>query len=290
MPSGKVAILTGAASGIGEGVARDLVSKGWTVVCLDVQKAAGEALVAELNSAGTGKAHFIQCNITDYDQQARAYQEVWDKYGRLDALLANAGITDRSSVYILNHRGREEIPPKPDTTVIDVLYTAVVYGVQLAIHFMRMNPTPGGQIVITASLVGVHPHPCYPIYCGAKAATIHFAKTVEPILRLKENIAINCVLPGTVPTKISPQDMLDAFPADCLTPVSTVVAAYNHFLDNRNVSGEAIECSANKLLPHPRPAYANGRITQRSLTTWEPLFEAMHHGKSGLPDSLPEGY
>lgn len=72
-----------------------------------MQKEAGEALVAELNSNGKGRAHFIQCDITDYDQQARAYQEVWDKYGRLDALLANAGIIDRSSVYILDHRGKD---------------------------------------------------------------------------------------------------------------------------------------------------------------------------------------
>jgi hypothetical protein len=68
------------------------------------------------------------------------------------------------------------------------------------------------------------------------------------------------------------------------------VAAYNYFLDNRNISGEVIECSADKLLPHPRPTYANGRITKRSLAIWEPLFETMHHEKSGLPDSAPEGY
>jgi NAD(P)-dependent dehydrogenase (short-subunit alcohol dehydrogenase family) len=95
-------------SGIGEGLAHDLVSKGWTVACLDVQKTAGEALVADLNRDGPGKAAFIYCDITNYDQQARAYQEVWDRYGRLDALLANAGIIDQSSVYILNHRGKRE--------------------------------------------------------------------------------------------------------------------------------------------------------------------------------------
>lgn len=76
------------------------------MACLDVQKTAGEALVAELNRAGPGKADFIYCDICDYDQQARAFQQVWDKYGRLDALLANAGIVDRSSIYIMNHRGK----------------------------------------------------------------------------------------------------------------------------------------------------------------------------------------
>ena len=89
---------------MGEALARDLVGKGWIVACLDVQKALGEALVAELGERAT----FIHCNIADYDQQVKAYTEVWNKYGRIDALLANAGIVDRSSIYILDHRGKDE--------------------------------------------------------------------------------------------------------------------------------------------------------------------------------------
>lgn len=89
---------------MGDALARNLISKGWNVACFDVQQAAGEKLVAELGE----RAHFIKCNIADYADQAKAYQQVWDRWGRLDALLANAGIVDRSSVYILNHRGSKE--------------------------------------------------------------------------------------------------------------------------------------------------------------------------------------
>jgi NAD(P)-dependent dehydrogenase (short-subunit alcohol dehydrogenase family) len=85
---------------MGEGLARDLISKGWAVACVDVQEQAGKALVTELGS----NARFIKCDIADYDDQARMYTEVWKKWGRLDALLANAGIVDRSSIYILDHR------------------------------------------------------------------------------------------------------------------------------------------------------------------------------------------
>jgi len=67
----------------------------------------------------------------------------------------------------LQHIG---IPPKPNTACTDVDYKAIVYGVQLAIHFMRKNSTPGGKIVATASIAAVHPHSSYPEYCGAKAA------------------------------------------------------------------------------------------------------------------------
>ena len=89
---------------MGEALARDLISKGWIVACLDVQKTAGEALVAELGPS----ALFILCDIADYDQQAKAFSIVWSTYGRIDALLANAGIVDRSSIYILNYRHKDE--------------------------------------------------------------------------------------------------------------------------------------------------------------------------------------
>jgi NAD(P)-dependent dehydrogenase (short-subunit alcohol dehydrogenase family) len=85
---------------MGEGLACDLISKGWAVACVDILEQAGKALVAELGS----NAHFIKCDIADYDDQAKMYTEVWQKWGRLDALLANAGIVDRSSIYILDYR------------------------------------------------------------------------------------------------------------------------------------------------------------------------------------------
>ncbi|KIV80261.1 hypothetical protein PV11_07774 [Exophiala sideris] len=281
--SAKVAILTGAASGMGEVLARDLVNKGWHVACLDIQKEAGEALVAELGD----KAIFIQCDIADYDEQAKAYTEVWNKFGRLDALLANAGIVDKSSIYILDWRGKDEIPPRPNTACTDVDYKAIIYGAQLAIHFMRKNPTPGGQIIATASIAAIHPHPSYPEYCGAKAAVVNFALCIEPILRVKENISINVVLPGIVPTKIIPQSMIDAVSPECLTPASTIVSAYNHFLENPTVSGQVVECSTDKHFFLPRPPLANGRFTERAITVWDPLFKMLHHEDSGLSDAIP---
>ena len=88
---------------MGEGLARDLIGNGWAVACVDIQEQAGKALVAGLGS----NAHFIKCDMADYDDQAKMYTEVWRKWGRLDALLANAGIVDRSSIYILDHRGSD---------------------------------------------------------------------------------------------------------------------------------------------------------------------------------------
>lgn len=74
---------------MGEALSEDLVVKGWQVAMADIRPNA--ELAAKLGA----DASFHNCDVSDYDSQAKCFQEVWDKYGRLDALCANAGIVDR---------------------------------------------------------------------------------------------------------------------------------------------------------------------------------------------------
>lgn len=69
---------------------------------VDIQS--NETLSRELGES----AAFFQCNVADYYSQARMFQAVWDKFGHIDALCANAGIVDKSSIYIFDHRGSDE--------------------------------------------------------------------------------------------------------------------------------------------------------------------------------------
>jgi hypothetical protein len=81
--------------------------------------------------------------------------------------------------------------------------------------------------------------------------------------------------------------MLDAVAADCLTPISTIVAAYDHFLsDDNRQTGEAMECSVDKHLLVPQLGYQNGRFSERSVTVWDPLYKMMHGETSGLPEAI----
>lgn len=281
-PRGRVAIVTGATSGIGMDLAKDLYARGWKVACVGRRKEPGEELVKSLGE----NARFFQADVGDYQSQANMFREVYKTWGRIDALCANAGIVDKSSVYIFNWRGKDvdDIPPEPDLSCTDIDYKGVIYGTVLATHFMRHNR----KIVVTGSIGGIFPHRSYPEYCGAKAAVIQFIRGVAPLLKMKENVLINCVLPGIVATPIVPPEMIAAVSPECITPVKTVLEAYNKFLeDTTGMAGEALECSADKLIFYNLPDMGNGNVTRRAVTVWEPLFRMMHGVDSQLPDAIP---
>ncbi|CAG8239904.1 unnamed protein product [Penicillium olsonii] len=205
----RVAIVAGATSGIGADLARDLCHKGWKVACIGRRREAGEALLATLPH---DKAHFFAADVSNYEEYASAFHKTRQTWGRVDALVHNAGIVDTSSAYLYDSRENsvDDVPPCPDLSLVDVNYKGVVYGTQLAVHFMRHNPQPGGRVIITGSIGGVFPHSSYPVYCGTKAAVNQFIRGVAPLLKQKENIYINCVMPGIVNTPIVPPEMIAA--------------------------------------------------------------------------------
>ena len=71
-----------------------------------------------------------------------------------------------------------------------------------------------------------------------------------------------------------------------MTPVSTIVAAYTRCLEDKTLSGEAIEGSVDKLLVLPRPKMENGLATKRAVTVWDPMFKHYHGEPSGLSDAI----
>ncbi|KAJ5590770.1 hypothetical protein N7450_004742 [Penicillium hetheringtonii] len=264
----RVAIVVGATSGMGIDIAQDLFKRGWKVACVGRRREAGEALLKTLGD----NARFFPADVSNYDQYANVFREVRNLWGRIDALCANSGIVDTSSVYIYDWKNKsvDDIPPVPELDVVDINYKGVVYGTQLATHFMRHNPQPGGRIVITGSIGAVFP-------------IIPILSTVQ-----KENILINVVMPGIVATPIVPPEMIEAVTPECLTPVETILKAYQVFLeDTTGMAGETLECSANKLIYYNMPEYGNGPITKRAITVWEPLFRIMHGEDSRLPDAIP---
>ncbi|RMD42858.1 hypothetical protein DV735_g2272, partial [Chaetothyriales sp. CBS 134920] len=278
----KVAIVTGAGSGIGLQLAKSLLlhKPQYMVAGFDIKESDDiKELAADPNFA------FFHCDVASYDSQASAFSSVFKKWGRIDALCANAGINDRSSIYILSHRGKTEVPPAPDLACTDINFKSVVYGTQLAIHFMRQNPIPGGQIVATSSSIGIHPICILPEYAGAKSAIIGFCLAVAQVLKIKDNITFNVVCPGAVATPLIPQGLRDAY-GKHMTDINTVTRAYHRYLDDPNLNGEIAEASVDQVLVQPEQVYVNGEASRTAATVYDPIFKALHSELSEVPGAL----
>lgn len=152
-------------------------------------------------------AVFEQCDVASYSAQASMFKNVWDRWRRLDLLIANAGSVDAASWYNFRRRGTpiDDLPPEPDTSCTDTHFKGVMYGTVLATHFMRHNrPSPGGKIIATTSMLGVQPCPTFPEYGSVEAGINHWVRVNAPLLRSKENITINAVMMGPAITPVMP--------------------------------------------------------------------------------------
>jgi ketoreductase RED2 len=187
--SGRVALVTGSTSGIGEGVVRRLVAAGDQVVINSSSSVdAGNALVAEL---GAQQAHYVQADISDEIAVQRMIDETIERFGRLDVLVNNAGTTVR-----IPHDDFATASPE----VFRRLYDVNVVGTWcVTVAAMpHLQATGNGCIVNVTSLAGVRPTGSSIPYAVSKAAMNHLtlllANTVAPTVR------VNAVAPGLVDT------------------------------------------------------------------------------------------
>lgn len=151
-----VAIVTGAASGIGLAMTKHLLSRGYKVAMADMNRNEGERLHSELGS----DTMFHQTDVSSYDQQAALVSQAFEWGGnRLDFFAANAGIDDRQSLYQdnstveLNAKG---VPKPLNLKTMDVDLNAVLQAIWLFKYYAGKNTgKKGGNIVITSSAAGL---------------------------------------------------------------------------------------------------------------------------------------
>src|SRR6478736_6510741 len=161
----KVAIITGAASGIGRGVADLFVSEGAKVVVADMNEEGGKAAVAELGA----NARFFKCDVTSEDSVKAMVDFAVSEFGRLDILHNNAGA--------FGARGAvEEIQVKDFDFTFALLVRSVFLGCKYAAAQMRKQGH-GGSIINTASISATTPGYGPHIYQAAKAAVLQLSKT-----------------------------------------------------------------------------------------------------------------
>lgn len=145
--AGKTIIITGGASGFGAGFARKWASNGAYLVVADVSREKGNALVEELRKeSGSPHHHFVFCDVTNWQSQVDLFRTAikLSPHGGIDAVVANAGITDVGTV-LDEPRGLDvEEPPKPNFKTIDVNIIGVMYTTHLAMFWLPRNEKTNG--------------------------------------------------------------------------------------------------------------------------------------------------
>ena len=190
---GKVALITGAASGIGRGCAEKLAAEGATAVVTDLQDDMGGEVTAAILKAG-GKAWYLHHDVTDEAAWESVIAEIKAREGRLDILVNNAGIGIGGSILEMTlENWRRQTAVNLD---------GVFLGVKHSIPLMRVSGD-GGSIINMSSVAGLKGSAMLAGYCATKGGVRLFTKAVAmECANAKDGIRVNSVHPGIIETPI----------------------------------------------------------------------------------------
>ena len=189
---GKVALVTGGASGIGRGCAERLAQEGAVVVVTDLQDDKGAQTVAAIEAMG-GKASYLHHDVTSEQAWIDAVAAVKAKHGRLDILVNNAGIGIGGSVLTMTLADFQK------QTAVNL--DGVFLGVKHSIPLMRENG--GGSIINMSSVAGLKGSAILAGYCATKGGVRLFTKAVAmECAAAKDGVRVNSVHPGIIETPI----------------------------------------------------------------------------------------
>src|SRR5438552_1173826 len=190
---GKVALVTGGASGIGAACAETLAREGARVVIGDIDDARGKALAATIAAAGQD-AIYLTHDVTDEDSWRRVIGEIERRHGRLDILVANAGIGIMTPSIV----DMSLADWRRQTAVnLDGVFLSVKYCLPL------MRSSGGGSIVMTSSIAGLRGSATLAGYCATKGGVRLFAKAIAMECAARgDGIRVNTVHPGIIDTPI----------------------------------------------------------------------------------------
>ena len=187
--TGKVAIITGAARGLGQGMAELFVEEGAKVVIADMRDDEGEALAKTLGSA----ARYRRCDVSRRQEVQALVDYAVSEFGGLHALCNNAGLSDNLFGPLLD----------ADFAVFEKIMAVNVMGVMLGtqIAARHMAKHGGGSIINTSSISGIQPGFGFFTYRASKAAVVNFTQSAA--IELGPNlIRVNCICPGNIPSEM----------------------------------------------------------------------------------------
>jgi NAD(P)-dependent dehydrogenase (short-subunit alcohol dehydrogenase family) len=262
----KTAVVTGGATGIGLGIVRHLLTKGWRVAVASRQATNWESVSDSLDSSRTT---FLTTDITSWESNLQLFREAHEwSGGQIDLFIANAGIADLES--LTGPSDLDKDPEKPDTSPTDVNLVSAMWQLKLFIHYSRKTQRDKGmagssfnpKMIITGSLASIYAFPPCVQYTASKHGLVGLVRSVGPLLLDSDNIALNMTCPSFIPSSLSPKGLKEAWPQHWITKVDIVCRAVDELSDERGrveqdgrsdgkdgqiKAGEVVECALHNL-------------------------------------------
>ncbi|KAF9050041.1 hypothetical protein BJ165DRAFT_1525332 [Panaeolus papilionaceus] len=220
---GKVLVITGAANGIGREAALKFASYGARVVIGDIDFAGAQKVVSQIEASG-GSAAAIRCNVTDFDQQVDMFELAYRKFGSVDIVVPNAGISEVTG--FTQPSIKDGRPLKPSLKTIDINLNGLLYTCHIALYYLRLNQKAGDlkSLVLLGSVASWMGIPLGTLYTASKHAVLGVMRSLHEILEI-QGIRVACIHPFFADTAIVPIPVKLVLAGIPLTPVSRVAGA-----------------------------------------------------------------
>ncbi len=192
--NGKTALVTGGSKGIGYGIAAALLAEGMNVAVTSRHEEAARKAAEQLSALGPGEALGLAADVRDLPAQETAVNRMLDKWGRLDVLIANAGLGHFGSI--------EELTPEQWNATIDTNLTGVFNSVKASIPALKETQ---GFLITIASLAGANFFAGGSAYNASKFGLVGFTQAIMLDLR-HHGIRVSTIMPGSVTSHFNNHD------------------------------------------------------------------------------------
>ena len=259
---GKTALITGAASGMGRATAHLFARQGANVAVTDLKQENVDIVVQEIRDAGFSNVHGWALDVSDADAIKRVVDEIAAHFGGLEILVNNAGFALPADI-------AEESYEDSWGPSINVMLTSHQRAIRAALPHMRKAGF--GRIVNIASTEGLGATPGNSPYVAAKHGVIGLTRGLAVDLG-REGITVNCICPAFVPTNLAPKEVLAIFPKEHITPMSTLLRAYDMFLEDSSLSAKVAETSLDQVHFQEPPEFSsesNRWLATATKELWE---------------------